>query len=301
MATTQLDAECPVQQTILSAEQTFSVEVYAPRSDDEERSLWDVVHDLGELGSRFVSVTYGAGGTGERRTLPTVQKLRDHGQTPAVAHLTAAGASAEHLRHELESFKDAGVSSVLALRGDPPSADVEWEPHPQGFRYASELVELALEVGGMTVGVAAFPHAHPDSASVAEDRKNLATKLAAGADFALSQHFFDPTAFLNLRDDMSPVSDAAIVPGLIPITTPRLLRRAQILAGVSLTGPWADRLAAVEDDPAEFRKLGIAYTAEVTGFLLQEGVRHVHFYTLNRATATTDVARAVGLAPAIDD
>lgn len=296
MPATQLDADCPVQQTIVSTEPTFSVEVYAPRSDDEEQSLWATVHDLAELGSRFVSVTYGAGGTGTRRTLPTVQKLRDHGKTPAVAHLTAAGASAEHLRQELESFKDAGVSSVLALRGDPPTPDAAWEPHPEGFRYASELVELALEVGGMTIGVAAFPHAHPDSASVAEDRKNLATKLAAGADFAMSQHFFDPNAFLNLRDDMSPVSDAAIVPGLIPITTPRLLRRAEILAGVELTGPWAERLSAVENDPVEFRKLGIAYTAEVTQNLLAEGVAHIHFYTLNRATATTDVARATGLA-----
>ncbi|MGH3687886.1 MAG: methylenetetrahydrofolate reductase [NAD(P)H] [Pseudonocardiaceae bacterium] len=280
----------------------FSVEFFPPRDDAGERQLWQAVQDFEPLDPAFVSVTYGAGGSSRDRTVRITGRIAQ--QTPLVpmAHLTAVNHSVAQLRQVIDSYAAAGVHNVLALRGDPPGDPLgDWVAHPDGVHYAEDLVRLVGSLGPFCIGVAAFPECHPRSLDAESDVRYLVAKLRAGAQFAITQMFFRPDAYLRLRDRVAAAgADMAMVPilpGVMPITTLRGVQKMAELSGCTIPEAVRDRLLAVGDDPDAVRQVGVDVASELCEHLLAEGAPGLHFYTLNRSAATRTVLARLGMAP----
>jgi methylenetetrahydrofolate reductase (NADPH) len=283
----------------LNTEHTvFSVEFFPPRNDEEEHILWRAVREVEPLDPAFVSVTYGAGGTTRDRTIRTTGRIVHETTLTPLAHLTAVQHSVAELRNVVGWYAASGVRNVLAIRGDPPGDPAaEWIPHPEGLTYADELVRLVRELGDFCVGVAAFPHGHPRSADLDTDLGHLLRKIRAGAEFAIAQLFLRPEYFLRLRDRLSACGcSIPLVPGVMPITTPRVLGKFSELAGVSAPPAVTEKLLPLADDPAGFRAAGVELITMLCQQLIAEGVPGLHFYTLNRSKATREVVTNLGLA-----
>jgi methylenetetrahydrofolate reductase (NADPH) len=277
----------------------FSVEFFPPRNDEEERILWRAIRELEPLDPAFVSVTYGAGGSSRDRTIRTTGRIAQETTLTPMAHLTAVNHSVAELRNVIGWYAASGIHNVLAIRGDPPGdPDGEWVTHPEGLTYAEELVRLVRELGDFCIGVAAFPHGHPRSVDLDVDVEHLVRKIHAGADFAIAQLFLQPEFFLRLRDRMvARGCDVPLLPGVMPITTPRVLAKFGELAGVPVPADIAEKLQALADDPAGFRAAGVELATGLCRRLIAEGVPAVHFYTLNRSKATREVVANLGLVP----
>jgi methylenetetrahydrofolate reductase (NADPH) len=216
-----------------------------------------------------------------------------------MAHLTAVDHSIAELRNVIGWYAAIGVRNVLVVRGDPPGApNGDWVPRPDGFAYAEELVRLVRELGDFCVGVAAFPYGHPRSADLDTDTRYLVRKLRAGADFAIAQLFFEADDFLRLRDRVAAAGcETILLPGLMPLTTPRTLAKTIELSGASCPKALLDRLEPLAGDASAFRAAGLDVTTELGQRLLDEGVPDLHFYTFNRTQATTEIVGRLGLAP----
>ena len=204
----------------------FSVEFFPPRDDAGESQLWQALRDFEPLDPAFASVTYGAGGANRDRTLRITGRIAQQTTVVAMAHLTAVNHSVAELRQVIGNYAEAGISNLLALRGDPPGDPLgEWVAHPRGVHYAEDLVRLARSLGDFCVGVAAFPECHPRSIDVESDVRYLVAKLRAGAQFAITQMFFRPEDYLRLRDRVAAagadMATVPILPGIMPITTLR--------------------------------------------------------------------------------
>jgi methylenetetrahydrofolate reductase (NADPH) len=279
---------------------SYSFEFFPPKTDEGERQLWTAIRRLEPLHPTFVSVTYGAGGSTRDRTVRITGRIAQDTTLTPVGHLTCVGASRAELRGVIGSYADAGVRNVLALRGDAPRDAVEWTPHPQGLRHADELVRLLRELGDFCVGVAAHPEGHPESPDRDTDAKYLARKAAAGADFAVTQFFFDAVDYVGLVDRVAAYgSDIPIIPGIMPVTNVRQIQRMAELSGAAFPSDLADRLYAVEDSPEEVRRIGVDYACRLCAELLDQGAPGLHFYTLNRSTATLEIYQALGLGAAV--
>ncbi|WP_051425932.1 methylenetetrahydrofolate reductase [Jiangella gansuensis] len=275
----------------------FSVEFFPPRDDADEEVLWTAIRQLEPLDPAFVSVTYGAGGTSRGRTIRTTARIAGETTLVPAAHLTGVGHSRRELRNVVGWYAENGVRNVLAIRGDPPGGPAGvWEPHPEGITYAEEMVRLVDELGSFCIGVAAFPHGHPDSADLDTDTQRLVDKIRAGAHFAVAQICFDPEYFLRLRDRLAALGcDVPLLPGVMPLTTKRTLAKSVELSGVEAPPALERRLARFADDAPGFRAEGIDVTTENCERLLAEGVPGLHFYTLNRSTATREIVGRLGL------
>ncbi|HEY3712345.1 MAG TPA: methylenetetrahydrofolate reductase [Amycolatopsis sp.] len=278
----------------------FSIEFFPPRDEADEAVLWKAVRELEPLDPAYMSITYGAGGSSRDGTIRSIARVATETTLCPMAHLTAVDHSVSELRNVIGWYAAVGVRNILAVRGDPPG-DVygDWVPHPEGLRYAEELVELVRSLGDFCVGVSAFPYGHPRSPDLESDTKYLIRKFRAGADFAIAQLFFEAEDFLRLRDRVAAAGcDAPVLPGIMPLTTLRTLHTTVKLAGVPAPQRLLDRLEPLSDDPKAFRAAGIDLVTELGEKLIAEGVPDLHFYTFNRSKATREVVGRLGLVPA---
>ena len=289
-----------VREQLSGPSATVSFEFMPPKTADEERRLWQTIRELESLRPSFVSVTYGAGGSTRDRTIAITERIASDTTLLPVAHLTAVNHSIAELRAIIGRMVDAGIVNMLALRGDPPGdPNGEWVAHPDGLNYADELVSLLGAHGDFCVGVAAFPFKHPRSASIEDDTARFVRKCAAGADYAITQMFFDVDDYLRLRDRVNTAgSDVPIIAGLMPVTTMRTIERCEVLSGAPFPPALGAKFAAVADDAAAVRALGIEEASLLAGRLLDEGAPGLHFITMNFAKATREVIANLSLAPA---
>jgi methylenetetrahydrofolate reductase (NADPH) len=256
--------------------------------------LWAAIDGLKSITPDFVSVTYGAGGTTRDRSIRIAQEITQRTGISTVAHLTCVGSTRDELIAILHSYKEAGITSILALRGDPtggPSAS--WTPTPGGLNHADELVQLADEFGGFTIGVAAFPDGHPASKGDFEtDIDVLIRKEELGATFATTQFFFEAERYTQLVDRLAERgSKLVIIPGILPVTNVKLLHRMAELGGTAIPSHIADAFAKVENDATAVRTLGVEIATSLCQQLLAAGAPGLHFYTMNSSTATQEIYR----------
>ena len=278
----------------------ISFEFFPPQSLEASFRLWDTVQTLAPLDPRFVSVTYGAGGTTRDLTRDAVKTLHSSSGLNVAAHLTCVDASRTETLEIAETFAEAGVSEIVALRGDPPKGSSQFVPHPDGFANSVELIEALAATGKFTLRVGAYPDPHPEAANAQADVDWLKRKLDAGADEALTQFFFEPETFLRFRDACAKagIDGDKLVPGILPIENWKGARNFAKRCGTVIPAWVDDAFAkAARDDREDL--LATAICSELCSDLLDEGVKKLHFYTLNRPELTRDVCFALGLTPNI--
>ncbi|WP_433605081.1 methylenetetrahydrofolate reductase [NAD(P)H] [Prescottella agglutinans] len=283
----------------------FSVEFSPPRDEAAEERLWRAVRAFERLNPAFVSMTYGAGGSTRDRTVRVTGQIAEETTLLPVAHLTAVGHSIDELRAMCGAYADRGISNILALRGDPPGDPLgEWVKHPDGVEYAEDLVRLVRDMGDFHVGVASFPEGHYRAPDLDHDTKYLVSKLRAGAEYSITQMFFDVEDYLRLRDRVAAYdpeqAEKPIIPEIMPITSLRSARRSLELSGSRLPAELDERLRRAagdgpEENRAAVREIGIEVATEMAERLIAEGAPCLHFITLNFARATSEVLANLGM------
>jgi methylenetetrahydrofolate reductase (NADPH) len=273
-----------------------SFEFFPPKTEKMAETLWESIQTLEPLHPRFVSVTYGAGGSTRERTHQTVERiLKETSLTPA-AHLTCVGASRGEIDEIAREYWDLGVRNIVALRGDAPDAGAKYQPHPQGYRDATELVTGLKKVAPFDISVAAYPEVHPDSSSRSFDLENLKRKVDAGADRAITQFFFSADCFFRFRDEAAAAGiHAEIVPGILPLSNVATTRRFAAACGASIPQWLDDLFEGLDDLPSARQLIAATVAAELCGQLYAGGVRHFHFYTLNRAELSYAICHLLGV------
>lgn len=276
----------------------ISFEFFPPKTEAMAETLWQSVERLEPLGPRFVSVTYGAGGSTRERTHNTVARINTETSLSAAAHLTCVGATREQVNEVARNYWEAGIRHIVALRGDPPDEAAAYEPHPGGYPYASDLVAGLREVADFEISVAAYPEIHPAAASASDDLDNLKRKLDAGATRAITQYFFDTRVYLDFVDRVRKAGiDVEIVPGILPVTNFAQVVKFSAMCGTAVP-TWMERLfEGLDGDPDTRRLVAATVAAEQCRHLQAEGVDTFHFYTLNRADLSFAICHILGVRP----
>jgi len=286
-----LAVPCPIR---------VSFEFFPPGDETMAATLWKSLERLAPLAPSFVSVTYGADGSTRERTHDVVTRIQRETPLTGAPHLTCIGAARDEIVAIARAYWEEGIRHLVALRGDPPSREAPYQPHPGGFAYAADLVAGLKRVAPFDISVAAYPEVHPEARSAQADLDNLKRKIDAGASRAITQFFFDGDIFLRFRDRCAAAGIAApIVPGILPITRfPQVLRFAA-RCGTSVPSWLHERFAGLDADDETRRLLAASVAIEQVESLKRHGVREFHFYTLNRAELTYAICHALGLRPAV--
>ena len=274
-----------------------SFEFFPPKSEKMEEALWQAIGTLSPLVPRFVSVTYGAGGSTRERTHATVSRIAAETSIPAAAHLTCVEASRDEVDGVARAYWDAGVRHIVALRGDMPAGPgTPFKPHPQGYANAAELVAGLREVAPFEISVAAYPESHPDSPSKSADLDNLKRKLDAGATRAITQFFHEPDTFLRFQDDVAAAGiGAEIVPGIMPVTSFTAVQRMSAACGTAVPAWLSSLFEGLDEMPKARELVAGVIAAELVRGLYAGGVRQFHFYTLNRAELSYAICHMLGV------
>ena len=273
---------------------SYSFEFFPPKDQEGEERLWDAVHSLEKHAPDFISVTFGAGGSTQHRTIGITEEITRRTQISTVAHLTCVGLTKQELITVLHTYRDAKIPAILALRGDPHGGPrAPWTPNSAGFTHADALVQLISVFGGFKIGVAAFPDGHPSSnGNYGKDIEVLLRKEHLGASFATTQFFFDVSKWEKLVESLQAHgSSLPIIPGILPVTNVKQLHRMAELGGTEIPAHIAKRFAEVEDDADAVRKLGIDIATKLCEDLISAGAPSLHFYTMNTSAPTLEIIR----------
>jgi methylenetetrahydrofolate reductase (NADPH) len=275
-----------------------SFEFFPPKTEKMADTLWTSIKRLEPLQPRFVSVTYGAGGSTRERTHATVVRiLKETSLTPA-AHLTCVNATTEEVDAVARDYWEAGVRHIVALRGDPPDGEEAYQPHPDGYAYAADLVAGLKKIADFDISVAAYPEGHPHAESAESDIDNLKRKLDAGADRAITQYFFGAEPFLRFMDRVRDAGiEAPVVPGILPVQNFAQVVKFSEMSGTNVPDWMAELFEGLDDDPESRRLVAATVAAEQCRQLHAQGITDFHFYTLNRADLTYAIAHILGLRP----
>jgi methylenetetrahydrofolate reductase (NADPH) len=273
----------------------LSFELFPPKTPESEAMMWRTVADLMAFEPALVTCTYGAGGSTRGTTLDVIEGVRARHAVPVASHLTCVGSSVDELRAYLREARDRGVAAIVALRGDPPKGESSFTPVADGLRYASELVALIRnEFPDFGILVAGYPETHQEAVSPQADLENLRRKVDAGGDVVVTQLFYDNTDFFRFRDRCRAIGiDAPIVPGVMPVTNYAQIRRIASLCKARLPADFTRAFEAAGDDEEAQFEAGVEFAAKQVQGLLDGGVPGIHFYVLNRSTATARVLRQV--------
>jgi len=280
-----------VRELLASGQPSFSFEFFPPKDEAGEALLWRSLRQLESLRPTFVSVTYGAGGSTRDRTVAITHRIARETTMLPMAHLTCVGHSRAELRSVVGSYADAGIRNILVLRGDPPGGPGSpWTATEGGFTYASELVTLVRSLGSFSVGVAAFPEGHREAVSLDADVTVLKAKQDAGAQFAITDMFFRASDYVGMLERARAGGvEIPIIPGIMPITNLNQIRRMAELSGREVPAEIVARVSAHDGDADAVRAEGIQIASELCQTLLGSGAPGLHFYTLNRSTATRQI------------
>lgn len=282
----------------LAGDLNVSFEFFPPKTEKMEEQLWSAIQTLTPLGPKFVSVTYGAGGSTRERTHNTVARISRDTSLQAAAHLTCVAASRAEIDEVADSYWEAGVRHIVALRGDPPEAGTKFVPHPDGYQGAAELVEGLIKRHPFEISVAAYPETHPDAANAQGDIDNLKRKLDAGATRAITQFFFEPETFFRFRDTAVAAGITAdIIPGIMPVSNFGAVQRMSAMCNTDVPGWMGKLFEGLDDLPAARQLVSGTLAAELCRKLYAGGVRDFHFYTLNRAELSYAICHLLGLRP----
>lgn len=277
---------------------SFSIEFFPPKTEEGERKLFtETLPALAKLQVGYCSVTYGAGGSTREKTLGIVERIQKEHDLPAMMHLTCVNATKAEIAAVVDEAERRGIRNILALRGDPPGGTGEFVKTEGGFEYSSELVAYLHQRGGLTIGTAGFPEGHiAQKAGRVADWNHLAEKIRAGADFVVTQLFFDNADYYAFRDHLTRVAgvDVPLIPGLLPVVSRNQTKKFVELCGARLPAAFLDRLEALGDDDAAVTEFGIEYCTRQIEDLLRNGAPGVHFYTLNRALSTSRILQNLG-------
>ncbi len=283
----------------LPGDVAVSFEFFPPKTPAMEATLWESVETLKPLAPRFVSVTYGAGGSTRERTHATVARIARETAIPAAAHLTCVNASRDEIDAIADAYWQAGVRHIVALRGDPPVQGEVFEARPDGYATAAALVAGLKRRHDFEISVSCYPEVHPQAASAAADLDAFKAKLDAGASRGISQFFFEPDSFFRYRDSVAAAGiTAEIVPGILPVSNFAQLQRMAGPCGTDVPAWMARLFDGLDDKPAARQLVAATVAAELCRRLYAGGVRHFHFYTLNRAELSYAICHMLGLRPA---
>ncbi len=275
---------------------TLSVEFFPPKTEKGEENLFSEIETIKRLNPGFCSVTYGAGGSTREKTIDIVETIHDGCGLEVMCHLTVVGQSKTEARVILSRLKSKGIENLLALGGDPPQGMADWQPHPDGFQHAVELVREAVAVGAFSIGVAGFPEVHPRAESRASDMKFLKEKVDAGAAVVITQLFFDNDDYYRFAEDLTKLGvRVPIVPGVLPILSAPQVRRFTALCGAKIPAKLEQELAKVEHDDEAAIELGVEYATRQCEELIKFGVAGLHFYSLNKSYSVKAICKNLGL------
>ena len=283
-----------IDQILEERQPCFSFEFFPPKTDEGMDSLFNAVAELQQDDPAFVSVTYGAGGSTRGRTVSVVKRIRQELDIEAMAHFSVVGATVDELRAVLDEMDMVGIENVLALRGDPPKGETEWRPAPGGLRYSTELARLISANYDFCIGAACFPEVHPEAPDMEHDLRFLKEKVDAGASFLITQLFFDNDFYFDFLEEARAAGiTVPIIPGIMPITNFKQIKRFTEMCGATIPDRLERELAGRAQDPEAVLGVGVAYATMQCAELLARGAPGIHFYTLNKSPATRAILAAL--------